>query len=70
MPQAHFNTDARRILFDSYVEHVLLPIGVHIWDVYGVCAMGSNKQNDMFHTDAPTTWVMNTDMLDLFVCRA
>ncbi len=40
VPQAHFNTDARRLLFDSYAEHVLVPIGVHIWDVYGVAAMG------------------------------
>ncbi len=66
--QAHFNTDARRATFDSYVEHVLRPVGVHIWDVYGVSAMGTNKQHDMFHPDAPTMWPLNTDMMDLFGC--
>ena len=35
VPPAHFNTEARRQIFDSYAEHVLAPVGVHIWDVYG-----------------------------------
>ncbi|GAX73254.1 hypothetical protein CEUSTIGMA_g708.t1 [Chlamydomonas eustigma] len=69
VPPAHFNTDARRILFDSYAEHVLHPLGVHTWDVYGISALGDNKRFDMFHTDAPTTITMNTDLLDLFVCQ-
>ncbi|GAX85312.1 hypothetical protein CEUSTIGMA_g12729.t1 [Chlamydomonas eustigma] len=68
VPQAHFSTEARRLLFDSYAESALQPIGVHIWDVYGICAMGDYRPNDMVHTDGQTTWAQNKDMMDLFVC--
>ena len=47
LASAHFNTDARRMLFDSYAEHVLLPAGVLLWDVYGVTSIGDNKPHDM-----------------------
>ena len=69
VPPAHFNTDARRLMFESYAEHVLTPIGVHIWDVFGLCAIGDHLPHDMVHTDGATTWTQNTDMMDLFVCN-
>ena len=68
MPPAHFNTEARRLMFDSYAEHVLVPLGVHMWDVYGISAMGDYRPSDMVHTDGATIWAQNTDMMDLFVC--
>ena len=69
VPPAHFNTDARRLLFDSYAEYVLAPIGVHIWDVVGLCAMGDYKPSDMVHADGATVWAQNMDMMDAFVCQ-
>ena len=68
VPPAHFNTEARRLMFDSYAEHVLVPLGVHMWDVYGISAMGDYRPSDMVHTDGATIWAQNTDMMDLFVC--
>ena len=68
VPPAHFNTDARRLMFESYAEYILAPIGVHIWDVYGICAIGDYKKHDMVHVDGATIWAQNTDMMDLFVC--
>ena len=65
---AHFQTDHRRQIFDSYAEDALIPIGVHIWDVVGESAMGDYKPGDMVHTDGWTTWIQNNDMMDLFAC--
>ncbi|KAG1660026.1 hypothetical protein FOA52_005606 [Chlamydomonas sp. UWO 241] len=70
VPQAHFNTDARRVMFDSYAEAVMTAAGVHVWDVSGLASLGNYKNHDMFHVDAPTMWAMNTDMMSLFVCPA
>lgn len=66
----HFQTDQRRQLFDAYAEDVLIPIGVHIWDVLGESAMGDYKPHDYVHTDGKTTWHQNNDMMDLFACPA
>lgn len=68
VPTAHFNTDARRELFDSYVEAKLAPTGVHVWDVSGLTSMGEFKNRDMIHADAMTMWAMEHDMMDLFGC--
>lgn len=68
VPQAHFNTDARRILFDSYAEHVLLPLGVHVFDSYGISSIGDNKLHDMFHVDVPTSFAMHRSMFKDLIC--
>jgi hypothetical protein len=68
VPQAHFNTDARRILFDSYAEHVLLPLGVHVFDSYGLSSIGDNKMHDMFHVDVPTSFAMHRAMFKDLIC--
>ena len=68
VPQAHFNTDARRILFDSYAEHVLLPLGVHVYDSYGISSIGDNKLHDMFHVDVPTSFAMHRSMFKDLIC--
>ena len=69
VPAAHFNTDARRLMFESYAEYALAPIGVHIWDVVGLCAIGDYAPHDMVHVDAATIWAQNLDMMDAFVCN-
>lgn len=69
VPATLFNTDARRMLFDSYAEHAFSKIGMHIWDVYGVTAVGDYRLGDMFHAGGKPTWIQNTDMLDLFGCN-
>ena len=58
VPQAHFNTDARRLLFESYAEHVMVAAGVHIWDVYAASSAGFHKLSDMMHVSFHTIrWV-------------
>ena len=47
---------------------MLVPAGVHIWDVYGISHMGDYRPHDMVHSDGMTCWAMNTDMMDLFAC--
>ena len=69
VPSAHFQTDARRLLFDSYAEHVLAPMGVHIWGVLGLSSIGDYMPSDMVHTDGASIWAQNVDMMDTFVCR-
>eukprot|EP00955_Chlamydomonas_euryale_P083627 363878-Chlamydomonas_euryale.AAC.4 len=69
VPAAILNTDARRMLFDSYAEMKFASIGMHIWDVYGVTAVGDYRMGDMFHAAGEPTWVQNLDMLDLFACN-
>ncbi len=58
------------MLFDSYAEFALAKIGVHIWDVYGLSAVGNYRPGDMFHVGGPSTWAQNSDMMDLFGCKA
>ena len=65
VPQGHFQTDHRRILFDSYAEDVLRSVGVIIWDITGESAMGDYKPHDFVHCDGPTAWKQNADMFDL-----
>ncbi|KAG1673147.1 hypothetical protein FOA52_015258 [Chlamydomonas sp. UWO 241] len=48
VPQAHFNTDHRRLMFDSYAEDVLLAVGVPMWDVTGMSSMGDYVPHDMW----------------------
>lgn len=67
---AHFSTDLRRQMFDSYVEHALVPVGVHIWDVAGLASMGNYMKTDMLHIDGMTIWATNYDMMDAFACPA
>ena len=65
MSGAHFSTDARRLLFDSYAEYVMRRAGVTVWDVFGSSSVGDNKWHDMVHLDFFTMRVMNLDLLDL-----
>lgn len=67
---AHFQTEARRLLFDSYAESVFLPLGIHVWDVFGICLLSDYVPNDMVHTDGLSSWTQNLDMFDLFACKA
>lgn len=69
VPVAIFNTEARRILFDSYAEHALSKVGVHVWDVYGLTAPSVYRRGDMFHAAGASTWAQNNDMMDLFGCK-
>ena len=59
----------RRLLFESYAEHVLTRLGIHIWDVWGLTAMGNYRMGDLFHASGQSTWAQNNDMLDLFACK-
>lgn len=59
---------ARRVMYDSYAEDVMRAHGVHIWDVYATCKMGTYKVHDQVHADALTIWAMNYDMLDTLAC--
>lgn len=68
VPQAHFNTDHRRLMFDSYAEEKLTEAKVPMWDVGGMSSMGDYKPHDMVHSDGATCWAMNHDMMDLFAC--
>jgi hypothetical protein len=45
-------------------------IGIHVWDVYGLSAVAGYRPADMFHAGGPSTWAQNTDMMDLFGCKA
>lgn len=68
VPQAHFQTDHRRILFDSYAEDVLSSVGIDIWDIAGETAMGDYRPHDFVHVDGRSAWAQNVDMMDTFVC--
>lgn len=69
LSQWHFNTDARRLLFDSYAEDVLVKAGMHWWDVFGACTMGEYRPHDIVHTDGTSVMAQNRDMFDLFACH-
>jgi hypothetical protein len=60
----------RRLMFESYAEDVLSRHGIHIWDVWGLAAMGDYRMGDLFHASGKSTWAQNNDMLDLFACKA
>ena len=47
----------RRLLFESYAEHVLTRVGVHIWDVYGFSAMGQYRPGEW--VDSINDWLMS-----------
>lgn len=70
LPDGHFSTEARRLLFDSYAEWVARAHGFHVWDVSGLCMMGSYRWGDAAHADGLTSWTINLDMLDTLVCPA
>lgn len=66
----HFMTDMRRMEFESYAQYVLVGTGVYIWDVHAMSALGMNKLQDMVHASHSTEWVMNSDLIDTFICPA
>uniref|UniRef100_A0A7R9V048 NXPE family member 3-like n=1 Tax=Chlamydomonas euryale TaxID=1486919 RepID=A0A7R9V048_9CHLO len=68
VPQVHFNTDHRRLMFDSYAEEVLGEAGIPVWDVVGMCSVGDYMPYDMVHADGASCWTQNYDMMDLFAC--
>ena len=46
-----------------------MPLGVHVWDVFGASVIGDYKPHDMMHVDGASIWAQNSDMMDLFACH-
>lgn len=66
----HFNTFPRGQFFDSFAEDVMRWHGIDVWDVYSITSSGTNRPQDMIHSDAHTVRTLDFDMLDQFVCRS
>lgn len=61
-------TDGRRLLFESYAEDVMSAAGMHIWDGYGINAVGTSY--DMVHQDGGVNYVYNADVMETLACFA
>ena len=65
---ALLQTEARRILFDSYAEHAMRRGGVAVWDITAFGPAGSHRLADMFHLDGKTMRDLNLDMAERVLC--